>query len=553
MWLARHAYVGVKQRRIRRFVANAQRANEIQRAVLLKKLRRHAESDFGRRHGFSSIRTVEDFRRQMPITTYEYYREDIERLKNGEITAMFRDGTRLLMFASTTGTTGRSKCIPITQEFFDEYRDGWNLWGLQTYADHLDLVRKKTLQLASNWQQYLTPGGIPCGSISGLAVNTAPPIGRPLFVLPAAVSSLDSTSARHYVSLRLALSCRRLGMIITANPSTLVELARLANRRRESLVRDIFDGTLADDVEMPAAVRDKLGRRLTKRNPDRAREIERLIERHGALRPKDVWPLLSVLAVWMGGSVSVYLPQLKQWYGKPSLRDHGLHASEGRMTIPLTDGTTAGILDYNHHFFEFIPAEEHGTAKPTVLEAHELEQGGDYFILLTTSSGLYRYDIHDRVRCVGFEGRAPLLEFLNKGASFSSFTGEKLSEYQVLNAVRQSFCEMESPTQPFTLAPVMNGRLGYVLLLESGSGPSTDECLAQRVEDQLQRLNCEYAEKRESGRLLPLRVQRVPSGTWFARRIQRTAKHDNFEQYKHPCLVNDLHFVDNLAYLNATK
>ena len=65
--------------------------------------------------------------------------------------------------------------------------------------------------------------------------------------------------------------------------------------------------------------------------------------------------------------------------------------------------------------------------------------GRDYYIVLTTSGGLYRYDIHDVVRCVGFQGQAPLVEFLNKGKNFSNLTGEKISEYQAIRAVEKSF------------------------------------------------------------------------------------------------------------------
>ena len=118
MSLHLHAYLRLNTPRVRRFIANVVRSKEIQRELLQTKLRRHADSDFGRRHGFAKIRNVHDYRRQMPITTYEYYREYVERLENGEITAMFHPGTHLLMFANTTGTTGRSKNIPITKEFF---------------------------------------------------------------------------------------------------------------------------------------------------------------------------------------------------------------------------------------------------------------------------------------------------------------------------------------------------------------------------------------------------------------------------------------------------
>ena len=53
------------------------------------------------------------------------------------------------------------------------------------------------------------------------------------------------------------------------------------------------------------------------------------------------------------------------------------------MTTPIQDGTSAGLLDYCTHYYEFIPEEEHDSAQPNVLEAHELQEGNSYYILLT--------------------------------------------------------------------------------------------------------------------------------------------------------------------------
>ena len=159
-----------------------------------------------------------------------------------------------------------------------------------------------------------------------------------------------------------------------------------------------------------------------------------------------------------------------------------------------------------------------------VLEAHELEEGQDYYILLTTSAGLYRYDIHDVVRCVGFQGEAPLLTFLNKGAHFSSITGEKLSEFQVVSAVRNAFAELGLATGEFSVAPVMQERPGYVLLVERVPGGRRNrDNSPNRVDRHLQQLNCEYAEKRRTGRLNPLSILGIPAGTWRALRDERTA------------------------------
>jgi len=545
----RLVYLAARRVAVRRFVARARRARRIQGEVLLKKVRRHAESDFGRRHGLGDIRSVDEFRRRMPVSTYEDYRADIERVKRGELTAMFAPDTKLWMFALTSGTSGKPKFIPVTDEFFREYRRGWNIWGVQTYLDHLDLVGKYTLQLTSNWQEFYTEGGIPCGQISGLAAKTAPPVSRSIFLLPKCLSKIPDSNARRYVALRLALPSPKVGMLVTANPSTLIELARLADRRRESLIRDIHDGTLARDVFIPAEVRERLALRLARRDPQRARQLEGIIERTGRLHPVDFWPRTSVLAVWTGGSVGAYLPKVREYYGGAAFRDHGLSASEGRMTIPLVDGACAGMIDYETSYFEFIPEQEHDSRQPTVLEAHELEPDRNYYIVLTTSSGFYRYDIHDLVRCVGFEGEAPKLEFLNKGSGFANLTGEKLSEFQVVSAVRQGFAELELPFEQFTMAPEFGDPPGYVVLLENlPPGDRRRIDLAERINGHLMRLNTEYQSKQQSGRLRPVSLRRVPQGTWDRLKNERLAYRGvSPEQYKHSYLVHGLDVLRDLT------
>jgi hypothetical protein len=485
--IVRYAYLAWLRHRLRRLLADARRARTIQHRQLLRKIRRHQDSDFGRDFGFAEVNSVSAFRQQIPVLSYEAHRPYIARVLQGDTTALFAAGTRVLMFAMTSGTTGEPKRLPITTELFREYRAGWRLWGAGVYGDHRELMHTKTLQLTSDWQRYSAPCGIPCGQISGLAASTRPKVANCIFMLPPITGRIHDPATKHYTALRLSLASDRVGMIITANPSTLVEFARRADQQRESLVRDIHDGTLS--CELPTEVRAALGRRIFRRNPRRARELERLAEHHGALLPKHAWPNLSVIAVWTGGSVGMFLPKVTELFGSVSVRDHGLSASEGRMTIPLNDGCRAGILDFYHHYFEFIPVEEQDSRQPTILEGHELAEGRDYFILMTTSGGLYRYNIHDVVRCVGFEGQAPLLEFLNKGKSFSNLVGEKISEHQVVAAVQQSFRDLGLSIDTFTLAPVMENMPRYVLLIEPHVHQGRISELARGVQANLERLN----------------------------------------------------------------
>ena len=219
------------------------------------------------------------------------------------------------------------------------------------------------------------------------------------------------------------------------------------------------------------------------------------------------------------------------------------------MTIPIQDMCPEGILEIGTHFFEFVPEAEYGCPHPTVLEAHELEEGENYYILLTTSSGFYRYDICDVVQCTGFYRSTPLLRFLHKGSHISSVTGEKLAESQAVEAVTAALDEIELRVKQFTLAPVWGEPPGYRLLIEEGDAPSggTLARLEKAVDERLQEANCEYREKRVTGRLAPVQVTLLRSGAWealFRRRTQRAG--GSVEQYKHPCLLPDLESTQEL-------
>ncbi len=531
----------------KRFLRAAEDCRKTQHVVLQRLLTLNEASRFSQEHGLTSALTPNEFRTRLPISDFERFRPYIERLKVGDTQALLGPQNKLLMFTLSSGTTSDSKFIPITQQFLDDYRRGWQIWGIHAYDARPGLNHKNILQVASDFNRYRTPAGTPCGNISGLAVASQRPIVRFMYTIPYVVSKIENPLAKYYTILRLGLADDNIGLITTANPSTLVQLATLADAEKESLIRDIADGTLSNRFAVNDEVRQKLQRRLARRRPKRARELAALADAAGMLRLSDAWPKLEQLAIWMGGSCAAYLSAVKQHFGENiPIRDHGLSASEGRMTIPFNEEHTDGVLDVTSHYFEFIPEAEHGSANPTLLEAHELMADRNYFILLTTSSGLYRYDICDVVRCTGFVGTTPILRFLHKGAHISNLTGEKVSESQVVEAVRHALDAHHHRVGFFTLTPVWGEPPYYQLLLEARDmpHPQLGEQLASTIDSKLQELNCEYQEKRSTGRLAPLRLARLIDGSWrrFAEQRQ-TRLGGSIEQYKHPCLMPDLDAV----------
>ena len=224
------------------------------------------------------------------------------------------------------------------------------------------------------------------------------------------------------------------------------------------------------------------------------------------------------------------------------------------MSITMQDGTSAGILDVTSNFYEFIPAAQIDEPEPDCLRSHEVEMGRDYFVVLTSSAGLYRYSIGDQIRVVGFEGQAPIIEFLNKGEHISSLTGEKLSEHQVVVAINQAAAE---PARwgadqarwrasgglrigNYVLAPQWDDPPYYRLHIETAVATSRSalERFSQAVDRQLRQLNVEYGSKQESLRLGRLRANLLPEGFLEARdQALSTRYRRNNEQYKHKFLL----------------
>ena len=333
---------------------------------------------------------------------------------------------------------------------------------------------------------------------------------------------------------------------MAANPSTLLGIVKLIDREKETLIRDLRNGTLDERFQIPADVRRALHRKIKKQRPEVAGHLEEIVQRTGRLLPKDYWPSLDFLANWTGGTMGAYLKQYPEHFGNLPVRDIGLIASEGRFTIPIHNGTPGGVLDIRRHYFEFIPEDQAHLEQPETVEAVDLIEGRNYFILPTTASGLYRYQIHDLVRCTGFEGRAPVLEFLSKGAHISSLTGEKLSEFQVVSAVNAAVTGLGLPVSSYLLLPSWGDPPNYSLLIESrdlpNSNPASLERLSRSVDSELQLANQEYENKRTTLRLGPVVTRLITDGSWDEFKKRRLARSGGTaEQYKKPCLLPDLH------------
>ena len=528
--IARVAYVHALHT-TRRFARSLERIEHAQRRALRRALAVIAGSDYARRYRLDRVRSLADLRAAAPLVRFEDIRPYVQRVAEGDQTALLSERVRLHMFALTSGTTAEPKMIPVTGPFVRDYRRGWNVFGLKMLRDHPAAILRPILQSTGRIDERTTPAGIPAGAITGLLAATQKRIVRRYYVGDARIARLDDPQQRYYCLVRFGI-VRDVAFAVTANPATLIRIAEVGSEHAETLIRDVHDGTLSAQIVTDAAIRRELAAKL-RPEPARARELETLLARHAALRPRDYWKL-EFLACWIGGSLAHYRPMLERWYGPLPVRDIGLLASEGRVTIPLEDDTPVGVLDVQSACFEFIPLDELDVPQPRTLGPTQLEPGGDYVVVLTNTAGLVRYVLDDVVRMHGWHGRAPRLEFRYRAGQVSSLTGEKLTENQVVAAARQVMAELGLTRLDVLLAPAWDERPFYRLY----AAGCDDATLAQRFDAALCGQNEEYASRRKSGRLGDLAVVPVP-GAFFERLDARwlESRRTRAEQYKRRCLL----------------
>ena len=373
---------------------------------------------------------------------------------HGETTALLPGDDDVLMFSMTSGTTGEPKYIPVTRRFLDDIRRGWNTWGMTILNEYLHAWLRPVVQISSSMRETTSPTGLPCGAISGLLAATQKRIVQWMYVIPRWIPEIHDAASKYYTTLRHCIA-RDVAFITTANPSSTIKLVEAGIDRPEGLIRDVADGTCTPPEPLPASLKHRL---KLKKSPRVARRLQAMLDEHGQLLPRHYWNP-AFLANWTGGTLGLYLPRLRELFGEHvPIHDIGLLASEGRFSLPSEPNSPAGVADVVGNVLEFIPAADREKDNPPTLRAHELAVGGEYFLVFSNWTGLMRYNLDDRVRVTGFDGQAPVYEFLSRGLRTTSLTGEKLTEHQVVAAMDRATANTPEAIERFTLSHALPAR-----------------------------------------------------------------------------------------------
>ena len=482
--------------------AYATRAVALQDAVLRRLLSEAAGTEWGRAHQYVGIRSYEDYRRLVPVQTYDDVKPYIERMRHGESDVLWKGQVR--WYAKSSGTTNdKSKFIPVSPD------------GLKRihYAGGTDCVAS---YLRNNPDSRFFSG-------KGLI--------------------LGGSHAPNY-NLKDSL-VGDLSAILIQNVNPLVNLIRVP-KKEIALLSDF-------EVKRDRIARSTIGKNVTNLSgvPSWMLSVlRRVLELTGKDSLEQVWPNLEV---FFHGGVA-FAPYREQY--RQLIRSDRMHyvetynASEGFFGVQTdpTDASMTLMVDYDV-FYEFIPMDEFGKADPTVVPLEGVETGKNYAMLISTSCGLWRYLIGDTVR---FTRKDPY-RFVITGRTkhFINAFGEELIVDNAEKGLEVACAGTGAQIADYTAAPVFmdsDAKCRHQWLIEFAVLPDSTERFARILDRALQQINSDYEAKRYKDiTLQPLEVV-VARKNLFHDWLKEKGKLGG--QHKVPRLSNTREYIDELLRLN---
>ena len=488
---------------LRRMDAHSLCAMKSNEELLMQILADNKDTEYGRKYGFSEIRSIRDFQEKVPFSTYDDYAPYIERMvKKGEhglITAY-----PVIQYAETSGSIGVQKQIPLTDRAMEVYQAYSGIRMFALAKRHYRNVLKKPLPVgrglnAMEVESTEMEDGTPRGSVSGSAIKKFKSVMPFFLTSPIPVIFPTGGMNMQYMKIRFALEDRDMSYMVSSFMTNLSDMLNFMKNNWEMLVEDIAEGKVNPDMVKGKEALEPILPYL-KKKPKRAAELRKIFEEgfDTPIVPR-LWPKLSYVSAIGTGGFAVYTEKVKQFTGDIPIdysvyaASEGIFASASAMNEPRYDLLTDSC------FFEFLPMDGSGDpAHPLTMD--KLEAGKEYEIIITNLSGFYRYRIRDVVRVLGYHNTTPQITFAYRISQMVNLSAEKTTEEHLAAAVSEFSKAVGCRIDDYCLYidyDVDPAR--YVLLVEPDRPLSVERLgeYGRIFDEKLRRANVEYSVVRD--------------------------------------------------------
>ncbi len=475
---------------------------DVQHDVFLNLINNGKDTEFGRQHQFNSISNYTEFVNQVPLQDYESLKPFIERTRRGEQGLLWNSDIK--WFAKSSGTTDKSKFIPVSEESLDgcHYNAGRDMVTLHCVNnENTHLFTGKNLALGGSFKQ----------------------------------DSFDKHQSFH----------GDVSAIIIQNLPMWAEFFRAPNvdialmDEWETKLEKIADSMMRENVTSIAGVPSWM-----------LVLLKRILEKRNLKTINEVWPNLEVY--FHGGvSFTPYKEQFKQLFDNDKVNYLQLYnASEGFFGIQdekVSDEMLL-MLDYGI-YYEFIPINELSQSTPKLINLEQVRMGEDYALVISTNAGLWRYQLGDTIQFTSINPYR--FKISGRTKQFINVFGEELMVHNADNAIAAACEKTHAQVKDYTVAPVFMsaGAGAHEWLIEFEKEPNNFEFFVALLDESLKKQNSDYEAKRYNNFVLhaPL-VKKMPANAFY-----NWLKMNNKlgGQYKIPRLSNSRKVLEEIVTLNT--
>ena len=475
---------------------------EVQQDIFAKLLSKGAATEWGKKYGYASLSSIEDFQEKVPLQTYEDVKPYVDRVRSGENDLLWPGETK--WFAKSSGTTcDKSKFLPVSKESLEEchFRGG---------RDVLALYLKNNPDSKIFQGKGLTLGGS---------------------------HKIDNYNNQSYYGDLSAILIENLPFWteFIRTPSHDVALLEKWEEKLEKIARETIHENVTSIAGVPSW---------------NLVMMKYILDFTGKRDLLEIWPNLEL---FMHGGVS-FIPYREQF--KKLIPSENMHymesynASEGFFAIqddPADDGMLL-MLDYGI-FYEFIPMDEFGKDHPAAVTIDKVEKETNYALVISTNSGLWRYIIGDTIRFTSVFPHKIVIS--GRTRHFINVFGEEVIVENAERALGIACEKSGARITDYAAGPIFmsdNKKGAHEWVIEFSVPPDDLDYFTTLLDHALMSLNSDYEAKRYLSITLdkPV-VHHVEKGTFY-QWLQEKDKLGG--QNKVPRLFNERKYLEELLQID---
>jgi len=475
---------------------------DVQQEWLYSLLTDAAETEFGKAHGFSDIRNYNEFKNKVPLNNYETLKPYIERMRRGEQNLLWHSDIK--WFAKSSGTTDKSKFLPVSQESLDgcHYNAGRDMITLHCYNNpETQLFTGKNLALGGSFKEdHFENHNSYHGDVSAIIIQNLP-MWADFFRAPEiSIALMDEWESKLE---RMAVSMMDENVTSLAGvPSWMLVL------------------------------------------------LKRILEKKSARSIHEVWPNLEVY--FHGGvSFAPYKEQFVKLFDSSRVNFLQLYnASEGFFGIQdqLKSDELLLMLDYGI-FYEFLDMRDFVNGDLNkVINLENAQPGVDYAMIITTNAGLWRYELGDVIQ---FTSTNPYrFKISGRTKQHINVFGEELMVHNADVAIAVASEKTHAMVRDYTVAPIFMGNNSgsHEWLIEFEKEPNNFEFFNSVLDDTLKKQNSDYEAKRYNNFVLHFpHIKKMPKNSFYN---WLKANNKMGGQFKIPRLSNDRKILEEILAVN---